>query len=178
MSASGRAALATSGSISGSGLARAKIRGIFAIFTTISGFRTPPAERPRNNDTGRADGDTGCTDAGAWTSEIEAWALRWGEKRFLEFPTTSGERMFAAIRRFESDLPAITHDGCTITVAHMRNARKLVSRTGRTYTLGKPANHQKIDAAVTSVLAHEAASHEHADGWRRPRKNARMIVIR
>ena len=46
----------------------------------------------------------------------------------------------------------------------MRNTRKLALRGDR-YTLGKPSQQQKIDAAVTSVLAHEAASDERAAGW-------------
>lgn len=126
----------------------------------------------------RAYCDPGFHDETSWESEIEQWALEWGEDRFVPFPTTSAARMFPAIRRLEADLPTLTQDGCPITAAHMRNARKLLARTGRTYTLGKPSAHQKIDAAVTTVLAHEAASDERAAGWSRPRRNARMIVIR
>lgn len=117
----------------------------------------------------RAYCDPGFHDETSWESEIEEWAIEWplgGEpKRFLQFPTTSAQRMFPAIRRLEADLKTLTHDGCPITIAHMRNARKIMARTGRTYTLGKPAHHQKIDAAVTTVLAHEAAADERADGW-------------
>ena len=116
----------------------------------------------------RAYCDPGFHDETSWESEIEEWAVEWplsGEpKRFVQFPTTSAQRMFPAIRRLEADLKTLTHDGCPITIAHMRNARKIMARTGRTYTLGKPAHHQKIDAAVTTVLAHEAAADERADG--------------
>lgn len=108
--------------------------------------------------------DPGFHDETDWTSEIEGWATEWGEEVFVPWPTTSMQRMYPAIRRFESDLKSvITHDGCPITEAHMRNARKLPVRRG--YTLGKPSQHQKIDAAVTSILAHEAASDERAAGW-------------
>lgn len=117
----------------------------------------------------RAYCDPGFHDETSWESEIEEWAVEWpldgDPKRFIPFPTTSAQRMFPAIRRLESDLKTITHDGCPITITHMRNARKIMARTGRTYTLGKPAHHQKIDAAVTTVLAHEAAADERADGW-------------
>lgn len=113
--------------------------------------------------------DPGFHDETSWESEIEEWAVEWpdakGEPRFVEFPTTSAKRMFPAIRRLESDLTWITHDGCPITIAHMRNARKIMARTGRTYTLGKPAHHQKIDTAVTTVICHEAAADERAAGW-------------
>lgn len=113
----------------------------------------------------RAYCDPGFHDETSWETEIEEWAAKWGEEKFVAFPTTSRQRMFPAVRRFEADLPTLTHDGCPFTVAHMRNARKVFDRSGQTYTLGKPAHHQKIDCAVTSVIAHEAASDERADGW-------------
>ena len=47
ISASLRTFLTSSGRISGVGLARAMISGLAAILTTMSGFTTPPAERPR-----------------------------------------------------------------------------------------------------------------------------------
>src|SRR5438105_4094188 len=47
MIASGRTASASSGMISGVGLAMAKIKGSRAIFFTISGVSTLPADRPR-----------------------------------------------------------------------------------------------------------------------------------
>lgn len=113
----------------------------------------------------RAYCDPGFHDETSWESEIEAWDVRHGPEIFVPWPTTSVQRMYPAIRRLEADLPWITHDGCPITEAHMRNARKIIARTGRTYALGKPAHTQKIDAAVTTVLAHEAASDERAAGW-------------
>ena len=47
MIASGRAALASGGVISGAGLAIAKMIGRFAISLTISGLSAPAADRPR-----------------------------------------------------------------------------------------------------------------------------------
>ena len=47
MIASGRTASASSGMISGVGLAIARMIGSRAIPLTISGFSTPPADRPR-----------------------------------------------------------------------------------------------------------------------------------
>lgn len=128
----------------------------------------------------RAYCDPGFHDETSFETEIEEWDVEWGPDVFVAFPTTSPQRMFPAIRRMESDLKWITHDGCPITEAHMRNARKIMARTGRTYTLGKPSHHQKIDAAVTTVLCHEAAADERAAGWviKKPARNARMIVVR
>jgi phage terminase large subunit-like protein len=61
---------------------------------------------------------------------------------------------------------ALTHDDCPSSALHVGNARK-AAKPGDRYILTKPAGayHQKIDAAVTSVLAHEAASDARAAGW-------------
>lgn len=110
--------------------------------------------------------DPGFHDETSWESNIEDWAQKYGEDRFVPWPTTSLSRMYPAIRRFEADLRGllITQDGCPITAAHMRNARK-IAKSRDQYTLGKPSQVQKIDAAVTSVVAHEAAADERAAGW-------------
>ena len=47
MMQSGRAALAISGLISGSGLASAKIKGLVPMLLTISALTTPGAEHPK-----------------------------------------------------------------------------------------------------------------------------------
>lgn len=110
--------------------------------------------------------DPGFHDETSWETEIEDWAAEWGDEVFVQWPTNQINRMFPAVRRFESDLRGgvLSHDGCPITAAHMRNARKL-PKPGDKYTLAKPANHLKIDCAVTSVLAHEAACDARAAGW-------------
>lgn len=74
--------------------------------------------------------------------------------------------MHAALERFVIDLrtKALTHDDCPITGRHIANAVK-VARGRDQYGLAKASRAQKIDAAVTSVLAHEAASDARAAGW-------------
>lgn len=121
--------------------------------------------------------DPGFHDETSWESEIEAWATRHGEEVFVPWPTNSLQRMWPAVRRFESDLAGgqIRQDGCPITTTHMRNTRKIAKTMDR-YTLGKPSQHQKIDAAVTSVLAHEAAADERAAGWE-DRVDSRMFIL-
>jgi phage terminase large subunit-like protein len=103
-----------------------------------------------------------------WQSEIDAWALEHGEKVVLEFATYRPVQMHAALQRFVTDLTtgSLTHDDCKSTALHIANARK-AARPGDRYILTKPAGayHQKIDAAVTSVLAHEAAADARAAGW-------------
>jgi hypothetical protein len=80
---------------------------------------------------------------------------------------------------FVTDLTsgALTHDGCPITNLHVGNARKL-AKPGDRYILGKPSQAQKIDAAVTSVLAHEAAADARLAGWGKPEPSRKVFVFR
>ena len=105
-------------------------------------------------------------DPPGWRTEIEAWALRHGEERVVEWPTYRPLPMHAALERFLTDLSGlrVRHDGCPDTARHMANARVSARKDGR-YMLTKPDRDRKIDAAVTSVLAHEAAADERAAGW-------------
>lgn len=101
-----------------------------------------------------------------WETDIEQWALTFGEDVVVEWPTYRPRPMHEALERFLTDLQAkrITHDGCPLTASCMANARKLAKLSDR-YLLGKPAQTQKIDAAMASVLAHEAAADARAAGW-------------
>lgn len=119
--------------------------------------------------------DPGFRDESSWASEIDTWDTKYGPKVFISWQMSGNTRVnavYAALRRFESDLAShsITQDGCPITTTHMGNARKIAKPADR-YGLGKPSQKQKIDAAVTSVLAHEAASDARADGWPVDRPN-------
>ena len=109
----------------------------------------------------RAYCDPGFRDELSWESEIEAWDRAYGPKKFMPWSMSGSSRIgavYEALRRFEADLTThrITQDGCPITRTHMMNARK-VAKTLERYGLAKPQQNRKIDAAVTSVLAHEAA---------------------
>lgn len=110
--------------------------------------------------------DPGFHDETDWSTEIETWDEQHGPEVFVPWPTNQVGRMYPALRRFEADLEnrLIRHDGCPITTTHIGNARKIAQTKDR-YILGKPAKSQKIDVAVTSVLAHEAAADERAAGW-------------
>lgn len=122
----------------------------------------------------RAYCDPGFRDEVSWESEIEAWDQSYGPKVFIHWQMAGNSRInavYAALRRFEADLASglITHDGCPATTTAMMNARKIAKSADR-YGLGKPSRTQKIDPAVTAVLAHEAASDARAAGW--PEKKA------
>lgn len=113
--------------------------------------------------------DPGFRDESSWASEIDGWGQLYGEKVFIPWRMDGSgrvEAVYRACRRFESDLShgRIRHDGCPITTTHMGNARK-IAKPGDRYGLGKPHQTQKIDAAVTALLAHEAACDARADGW-------------
>ena len=80
-----------------------------------------------------------------------------------------GLHLHPALDRFTTDLATglLNHDGCPITAQHVANARKAANKADR-YILAKPSQHQKIDAAVTSVICHEAACDARAAGWADP----------
>lgn len=109
-------------------------------------------------------------DPPGWQTEGEVWAQRFGEERVLPWETYRTKAMHAALDRFVVDLAAgsLTHDGCPITERHIASAVK-VGRGRDQYGLAKASRLQKIDAAVTSVLAHEAAADARAAGWSQAR---------
>ena len=110
-----------------------------------------------------------------WQSEIDAWAARYGDKRVIVWPTYRTRQMAAALERLRTDVAtaSVTHDGCSTTTTHVANARR-VRRAGG-IVVGKPNEHQKIDAAVADALAHEAACDVKAAGL--PRKRSRRMVV-
>lgn len=121
-------------------------------------------------------------DPPGWSTEGESWSLRHGEERVLPWETYRSKQMHEALERFVIDLKTgeLTHDGCPITARHVASAVKTGRRGREIYGLAKASRVQKIDAAVTSALAHEARSDAIAAGWgkRRPTKPRQMIVIR
>jgi hypothetical protein len=106
-----------------------------------------------------------------WQSEIGDWALKYGDRVFLEWATYRTRQMHDALVRVVNDLKSgrTTHDGCPITALHVANARK-VAKPAEQYILGKPhgAAHQKIDMAMADVLAHIAGEDALLDGWATP----------
>ncbi|MEW2415299.1 hypothetical protein AB0953_16510 [Streptomyces sp. NPDC046866] len=108
-----------------------------------------------------------------WETEVDGWAAKYGEKRVVRWYTNRVVQMHAACERLVTDVTkaggTFRHDGCEFTSIHVRNARKAARPSGR-YVLRKAAVHQKIDAAVTSVLAHEAAGDAIAAGLAKPKR--------
>ena len=100
-------------------------------------------------------------------TQVEAWALEYGEDVVTEWPTNSLTRMFPALTRYRDDLtdgltthaPDPVFRGCALA------ARK-VARGADKFFIGKPADHIHIDVLMADILAHEAACDSRASGWR------------
>jgi hypothetical protein len=105
-------------------------------------------------------------DPPGWQSEIDSWAAEHGEEHVIRWETYRPTQMSSALERFVTDLRvgAIAHDGCPVTTTHVANAVKM-PRKNDTYILAKASKTQKIDAAMATVLAHEAAADARVAGW-------------
>lgn len=92
---------------------------------------------------------------------------KYGDKRVTEWFTQRIQPMWSSLERFRNDVvtdsSALRHDADPTTDIHLRNAI-MRGRTGKSYILGKPTQHQKIDVAMASVLAHEAVADAIAGG--------------
>lgn len=105
-----------------------------------------------------------------WQDYLDAWALKFGAERVVEFPTNQEQRMDGAIERFTTAFAnlEITHGGSEKMTRHFRNAvlvkgsRKKprpgddVSLATHYLKMAKRGDGMLIDAAVAGVLAHEA----------------------
>jgi len=112
-----------------------------------------------------------------WQSEIDGWRTRYGEARVITWATYRTRQMAAALERLRTDVAtqSLTHDDCLITASHVANARR-VRRSGG-IVVGKPNEHQKIDAVIADALAHEAACDVLVAGLPK-RRSRRMVVYR
>lgn len=106
-------------------------------------------------------------DTPKWKTEIANWAVLYGEDTVLAFDTFVERRFAPAVDRWLTGIRSgdHTHDGDALTdrhvkAAHLRKAGRVSDEDddGRTmYVLIKGEDHSRIDAAVTDVLAYEAA---------------------
>lgn len=111
-----------------------------------------------------------------WQSEIDAWAVKHGEKIVIAWPTNRTRPMSEALERLRTDVTtkAFTHDGDATALTHVRNARR-VRRPGGV-VIGKPNDHQKIDVVMADALAHEAACDAKAAGLTTPRRRGIIVM--
>lgn len=126
--------------------------------------------------------ERGYFDPRDWETQIETWALEFGDEHVTEWDTGGGSSrvrvVHTMLERLVNDLVdgLLTHDDCPWTATHIANARK-VAKPGERYILGKPTEDQKIDMAMASGLCHEAAADARAAGWA-PTTPARTVVRR
>lgn len=115
-----------------------------------------------------------------WGTEIDDLGAEFGDHIFVKWSTTRVAPMHAALERFRTDVTntasRFSHDGDEDVETHIGNAvmrtREMNPLTKvRQYILGKPVgeDHRKIDYAMSSVLAHEAAMDAIAAGWQPPK---------
>jgi len=115
-----------------------------------------------------------------WQSEIDEWAAQYGEKTVLRWATFRTRQMADALERFRTDVLAgnISHDGCPITSQHIGNAHSDPRPQGLLIRKDKPISRNKIDAVMSSALAHEAAlDATAAKAWPRAARRRKLIVM-
>jgi hypothetical protein len=114
-----------------------------------------------------------------WQSEIDEWASRYGNKIVLQWATYRTRQMAEALERFRTDVLAngLKHDGCPITSKHVENAHADRRPQGVLIRKDRHVSRNKIDAVMSSVLAHEAAFEAKAAGWDKP-VDRRVIAFR
>ena len=105
----------------------------------------------------------------SWRTELAQWAEKYGPKVFIAWSCSRITPMHASLEQFRSAIrnpsSPFRHDGDVDTRNHVTNA-VMIAKTMQRYVLGKPhgADHQKIDMAMSSDLAHEAAMDATAAG--------------
>ena len=103
-----------------------------------------------------------------WQSEIDNWAAEFPNV-VARWETFRTKQMAEALERFRTDVLArsIKHDGCPITSRHIGNCQMDRKPAGVLIRKDKQVSQNKIDLAMSSALAHEAALDATAAGWGR-----------
>jgi phage terminase large subunit-like protein len=106
-----------------------------------------------------------------WQSEIDNWSAEYGDKVVLRWETSRTKQMAQALERFRTDVlqGSLKHDGDPMTSRHIGNAQADRKPAGVVIRKDKQVSQNKIDLAMSSALAHEAALDATATGWGRKR---------
>lgn len=108
-----------------------------------------------------------------WTSEVDAWRGKYGDRRVVSYATTSIQRIGLAAMAFAQDITAgnICHDGGSILAEHVGNAVRQETRLSAddgvpiwTISKDRRGSPRKIDAAMAAVLAWQARNDSIAKG--------------
>jgi hypothetical protein len=115
-----------------------------------------------------------------WQSEIDALEARY-PGRVFRWETYRPKQMHAALERMKTDVmlesSTFTHDGNPLVQTHVRNAIEVPRAPYPSYLIFKASETQKIDLAMSSVLAHEAASDALAAGYSKPEPIDSTVVV-
>lgn len=115
-----------------------------------------------------------------WQTEVDVtWPQLYGDEVIVGWETYRTKPMHEALERMVTDLHVgrLSHDDCPFASLHVGNARKVAKPSDR-YLLGKPSPNQKIDVAMSSALAHEAACDAVAAGETGEPEDRRVVVFR
>jgi phage terminase large subunit-like protein len=102
-----------------------------------------------------------------WTSEVDSWMGRYGERVVVSYATTALRRIGMAVQGFAEAIRAgsISHDGSSILTEHVGNAVRVETQLRGDadtplYKIEKErrGSPRKIDAAMAAVLAFDARS--------------------
>jgi phage terminase large subunit-like protein len=116
-------------------------------------------------------------DPSFWRSEVGHWAVEFGDDIVFEYSPNRETKMSEAVERFHTDVmrQALAHDGNRDLTRHIANARTRETRQGYVIQKESKRSRKKIDAAVASILAHEARADAIADGRLKRRKKIRVL---
>jgi hypothetical protein len=119
------------------GEVNAAIKYLFATFNVIRLYADPPY----------------------FQSEIDEWSSIHGDDHVVRWATYRPRQMAEALERFRTDALSgqISHDGCQITSVHVGNAHADRRPQGVLIRKDRAVSPRKIDAVLSSALAHEAA---------------------
>lgn len=110
-------------------------------------------------------------------SEIDEWSAVHGDTIVVRWATYRTRQMAEALERFRTDALSgqISHDGCPITSKHVENAHADRRPQGVLIRKDRAVSQRKIDAVMSSTLAHEAAYDVTAAGlWGGARRLTRI----
>jgi hypothetical protein len=119
-------------------------------------------------------------DPPGWESQVSYLQGKHGTDRVIEFPTYALRRIHPALERFRTDLTDPTSglmlDRDARAAQHFANAI-IRPRAAQAYIIGKPTQVQKIDIAMSSVLAHEATQDAIAAGATTAPQSSEVLVF-
>ena len=107
-------------------------------------------------------------DPARWESYVAKWEASYGKKLKAKASQSNpiawwmtGNRSYLVVRAVEQFSSAVvdkelTHDGSLALTRHVLNARRRIGRSGITIAKAHPESRDKIDAAVSALLAYQA----------------------